>query len=214
MKPKPTLDEYLNNSLEIKSGVITSSLFEISIMDDQERLIMEESAKVICENGGDILNVGFGLGIIDSYIQQHAINSHTIIEIHPDVIKHAHDIGFDKKARICHGDWRSWITKFNDEGTKFDGVYFDTFNIEEGSDEWADFVKDVDSILKPGGIFSYFNNTASESMEFQEMLKMLPYSHGVKIIRMRDIEAAANKKINKNALEYRDYLLKWRKKEI
>ena len=95
MRSKPTLDEYLSTNIEIKDGVLSSSLLDISIMDDQETLIMEESAKVICKNGGDILNVGFGLGIIDSYIQQHKIKSHTIIEIHPGVIQHAKNLGFD-----------------------------------------------------------------------------------------------------------------------
>jgi type IV protein arginine methyltransferase len=39
------------------------------IMMEWEREIMEASARAICINGGDILNVGFGMGIIDSYIQ-------------------------------------------------------------------------------------------------------------------------------------------------
>lgn len=37
---------------------------------------------------GDILNVGFGLGLIDTYIQSYKPRSHTIIEAHPDVYKH------------------------------------------------------------------------------------------------------------------------------
>lgn len=37
--------------------------------------------------GGDVLNVGFGLGIIDTAIQSHRPRSHTIIEAHPDVYK-------------------------------------------------------------------------------------------------------------------------------
>lgn len=214
MKPNPTsIDEYLNDSLEIKDGVLKSSLFDVSIMDDQEKLIMKESANIICENGGDILNVGFGLGIIDSYIQQHSIDSHTIIEIHPDIIKHAKGMGFDKKARICEGDWRAWISKFNEEGTKFDGIYFDTYNTVEGVNEWADFLKDVDSILKPGGIFSYFNNFATKTIEFHDMSHMLTYERKDKLIKLEDIEKAAGKQINKNSLRYSDYRLTWRIKE-
>lgn len=213
MRPKPTLDEYLNDSLEIKDGVLTSNLIDISVMNDQERLIMEESAKIICKNGGDILNVGFGLGIIDSYIQQHAIDSHTIIEIHPDVIKYARELGFDKNARICKGDWRSWVTKFNEEGIKFDGIYFDTINIIEDANEWADFIKDVDTILKPGGIFSYFNNFATKNPEFQSMSNMLTYTYKNKLIKLEDIEAVAGKEIDKTTLPYKDYQLVWRIKE-
>jgi protein arginine N-methyltransferase 2 len=33
-----------------------------------EKPLMEVHAKIICSKGGDILNVGFGLGIIDTFI--------------------------------------------------------------------------------------------------------------------------------------------------
>lgn len=214
MKPNPTsIYEYLDDSLEIKDGILKSSLFDVSIMDDQEKLIMEESAGVICKNGGDILNVGFGLGIIDGYIQQHSINSHTIIEIHQDVVKYAKEMGFDKRARICEGDWRTWISKFNEEGTKFDGIYFDTYNTVDLVNEWVEFLKDVDSILKPGGIFSYFNNTATKNSDFEAMSNMLTYARKEKLIKLEDIEKAADKQINKNSLLYEDYKLVWRIKE-
>lgn len=55
------------------------------VMMEWEREWMKESANIICENGGDILNIGFGLGIIDSYIQTHNPTSHWIIESHPIV---------------------------------------------------------------------------------------------------------------------------------
>jgi hypothetical protein len=34
---------------------------------------MERHAEVICRGGGDVLNVGFGMGIIDGFIQQHQV---------------------------------------------------------------------------------------------------------------------------------------------
>ena len=158
MRSKPTLDEYLSTNIEIKDGVLSSSLLDISIMDDQETLIMEESAKVICKNGGDILNVGFGLGIIDSYIQQHKIKSHTIIEIHPGVIQHAKNLGFDKKARLCQGDWRVWVSKFKEEGKKFDGIYFDTYNItEESNRQLTNQLSEIDSTLNVGNLIGVIN---------------------------------------------------------
>lgn len=210
MRSKPTLEEYINSSVEIKDGVLSSHLLDISIMDDQERLIMQESAKIICQNGGDILNVGFGLGIIDSYIQQQKINSHTIIEIHPEIVTHAKSLGFDKVATVYEGDWRVWIAKFKREGKKFDGIYFDTYNITIDSNEWADFAKEVDSILNSGGIFSYFNHTAAFDVDFINIMNDLPYQLRLKRINIADIEANANKKINQKSLTYRDYELIWR----
>ena len=39
-----------------------------AIMMGWEKNIMKYSAFEICKNGGDILNIGFGLGFIDTYI--------------------------------------------------------------------------------------------------------------------------------------------------
>ena len=58
-----------------------------AIMMDWEDPIMEKSAEIICQNGGRVLNVGFGMGIIDSYIEEYDIEEHWIIEAHPDVYK-------------------------------------------------------------------------------------------------------------------------------
>ncbi|KAL2629334.1 hypothetical protein R1flu_014020 [Riccia fluitans] len=46
---------------------------------------MADHAKVVCSGRGDILNTGFGMGLVDTAIQSHDISYHTIIEAHPDV---------------------------------------------------------------------------------------------------------------------------------
>ena len=57
-----------------------------SVMMGWERPVMKKVSDLICFNKGDILNIGFGMGIVDTYIQEHNPSSHTIIERHPDVI--------------------------------------------------------------------------------------------------------------------------------
>ena len=42
-----------------------------AVMMDWERPIMEQAAKVITRNGGRVLNVGFGMGIIDTEIEKY-----------------------------------------------------------------------------------------------------------------------------------------------
>ena len=61
----------------------------IEVMMNWEDSIMKASADYVCENGGDILEVGFGMGISAGYIQSHSISSHTIIENHPQIIAKA-----------------------------------------------------------------------------------------------------------------------------
>ena len=80
---------YLSSNLTFESDKITyvnSSNQTLEVMMDWEDTIMSASAAYACEGGGDILEIGFGMGISATYIQAHTINSHTIIENHPQVI--------------------------------------------------------------------------------------------------------------------------------
>ena len=54
---------------------------------------MEAHAEAVCSAGGDVLNVGFGMGIVDTAIQRRRPRSHTIIEAHPDVHRRMLDTG-------------------------------------------------------------------------------------------------------------------------
>ena len=72
--------EYHNEKLTYtKQGDLLDSK-GLPVMMEWERDIMEHDAGIICKNGGDILNVGFGLGIIDNYIQSHF----SVSELFPD----------------------------------------------------------------------------------------------------------------------------------
>ena len=75
---------YLSSSLTFHSDKITTKMEEIGdedviIMMDWEHPAMSASAAYITEGGGDILEIGFGMGISANYIQSHSISSHTII---------------------------------------------------------------------------------------------------------------------------------------
>jgi protein arginine N-methyltransferase 2 len=122
-----------------------------AIMMEWERPIMEKSAEIVCRNKGRVLNVGFGMGLIDSFIQTHGVDEHWIIEPHLDVFTKMMDDGWHLKpnVRILHGDWQ-WFMKYL---PKFDGIYIDTW-----AEEIWDFQRNVPNMLKPDGIFSFFNN--------------------------------------------------------
>ena len=55
------------------------------VMMNWESPIMEKAAQYICHNKGDVLEIGFGMGICADYIQAQGVNNHTIIEIHPQI---------------------------------------------------------------------------------------------------------------------------------
>jgi len=122
-----------------------------AIMMDWEEPIMEKSAEIICRNGGRVLNVGFGMGFIDTHIEKQIVTEHWIIETHLDVYTKMLQDGWHLKphVKILYGDWR-WYLQFL---PKFDGIYIDTWD-----EDFLDFHRYIPNILKPDGIFSFFNN--------------------------------------------------------
>ena len=126
-----------------------------SIMMEWERPIMEFQAKQIAQNGGDILNVGFGMGYMDDAIERYNPKSHTIIEIHPMVIAEMKKRGWDNKphVKILFGDWRDFMYKL----PKFDGIYIDIWD-----DNFHDFLAYAPNLLKENGILTYFNNPSED----------------------------------------------------
>ena len=56
------------------------------VMHSWETPVMKQMVRWVCANGGNILEVGFGMGIASDFIQQYNISSHTICENNPDVI--------------------------------------------------------------------------------------------------------------------------------
>ena len=47
---------------------------ELEVMMSWESPIMEKSAEYICQSKGDILEIGFGMGICANYIQAQGVN--------------------------------------------------------------------------------------------------------------------------------------------
>ena len=91
-------------------------------------------------NGGEgmaILNVGYGLGIVDRLFQETKPVQHTIIEAHPQVLKHLREQGVDKipGVTILEGRWQDWVLdplKLEtlleaSGGMGFDAIFVDTF---------------------------------------------------------------------------------------
>lgn len=138
------------------------------IMMEWETGWMLESAKIVCENGGRILNIGFGLGIIDNFIQSYPITSHTICESHPDIINKMKQNGwFDKpNVNILHGRWQDVLYNENIQG--FDGIYFDAYYIANpnfaGGEGFIDkFIPLLPKLLNKGGVFSFWPGRILES---------------------------------------------------
>lgn len=124
-----------------------------AVMMDWEAPIMAAHAQYVAENGGNILEIGYGLGISARSIQTYSPNSHTIVEIHPDIAKEA-QIWANKQrgVSIVQGDWYG-LTKEIQALGPFDGIFYDAY----GDDNIQYLVEFCTSILNKGGRFTLWN---------------------------------------------------------
>ncbi|OEU17896.1 hypothetical protein FRACYDRAFT_238326 [Fragilariopsis cylindrus CCMP1102] len=169
-----------------------------AVMMEWERPIMKCHAQILledCLKQGEykqrrVLNVGFGLGIIDTILQEeYQPHVHYIIEAHPDVYHKMIVDGWDKKPGvvICYGKWQEILPKLRSEQyqqsnnidgssgeLEFDGIFFDTY--AEHSYDMEDFHQqitmntsqgDKSSLLsRPHGVYSFFNGLAPDNLFF------------------------------------------------
>ena len=130
---------------------------ECEVMMSWENPIMEKRAEFICQSKGDILEIGFGMGMCSDYIQAQGVNSHTIIEIHPQVIEKLNVWASNKSnVTVIEGDWNS----VGGLGT-YDGIFIDTF----GDESWNDFKNFALSKAKSGAKITYWNNFTDKRNE-------------------------------------------------
>ena len=127
------------------------------VMMSWEAPIMQKSAEFICHNSGDVLEIGFGMGMCSDYIQAQGVNSHTIVEIHPEIIEKLKVWANGKSnVTIVEGDWSS----VNDLST-YDGIFIDTY----GDENWSSFKDFALAKAKSGAKITYWNNFTDKRNE-------------------------------------------------
>ena len=152
---------YISSSLTFHSDKITSNMEEfgdeeVIIMMDWEHPIMSASAAYVTEGGGDILEIGFGMGISAGYIQSHSISSHTIIEPHPQMVEKAVEWSNGKSNVTIIS--QSWADVTGSLGT-YDGIFYDTsFDNKHNL-----FSSSLSELTKTGTKLSVFNSFSSET---------------------------------------------------
>ena len=145
---------FKDHTLTFESDKIVDTDYNnMEVMMDWEHDIMKKSAEYVCQSKGDILEIGFGMGICSDYMQSHGVNSHTIVELHPQIIEKLKIWAADKpNVTIVEGDW--WTVK--DSLATYDGIFLDTFL----DDSWENFNTFVSEKAKSGAKITYWNNYA------------------------------------------------------
>lgn len=159
-------ETYLQTKLEYSEDALVTSENRDGVMMDWETDIMKLAADTVCPPDRPqltVLNIGFGMGIIDNFISSHTPHKHYICEAHPDVLsKMKADGWYDRpNVVVLEGRWQDTLNTLLDEGTVFfDGIYYDTFS--EHYTDMLDLYDVVVGLLKPDGCFSFFNGLGAD----------------------------------------------------
>ena len=164
-----TKPDYLKHQLRYNpDGTALLDEDDDAVMMEWERPIMKAHAQIMMETPGKrVLNVGFGMGIIDSILQEHNPNLHIIIEAHQSVYKRMLEQKWDAKpnVKIYHGRWQDIMPELIKSGVEVDAVFYDTYG--EHALDMEDFHVQMSQILsKPHGVYSFFNGLAPDNLFF------------------------------------------------
>lgn len=136
------------------------------VMEDWELNYMKRLAAIATSNKGNVLEVGFGMGLSAKAIQSHSIKSHFVIECHPEVMAKCikmfpKELG-ENKLHLLSGFWEEVTPQLKSES--FDGILFDTYPLKEeevhSNHFW--FFKEAYRLLKPGGVLTYYSDEAKD----------------------------------------------------
>ena len=127
-------------------GIIinTDSIYKDNniIMHNDVSLYETSVADIVAQNGGNILEIGFGLGISATQIQTHSPSKHVIIEIEKEIYDKAVEWADGKSnVEVIHGDWKDVVSSLS---YKFDGVYNDAdSDITERLESFSSDIKNL-----------------------------------------------------------------------
>lgn len=169
-KPDENQDDYLASNLEYSNNTLVTDQQD-GVMMDWETPIMKRSAEIITRPERNVLNVGFGMGIIDGFIQELGPGKHYICEAHPEVLaKMRADGWFDKpNVVVLEGPWKQTLPKLLSQGVTFAGIYYDTFS--EHYTDMLEFFDLVCGLLDFDGVFSFFNGLGADRQIVYDVYK-------------------------------------------
>jgi spermidine synthase len=168
-----------NEKLIIGDGVIQLSNDNpnSAVMHNGEKPLMEKLAEIVTKNGGDILEIGFGLHLSADAVQSNPnVTSHTIIEIHPEIFENAIEWVKNKpNTKIILGNWVDIIPTLN---KKYDGILHDTHSDKN----ILNFLNSIHNICKENTIVGFFEypivDTRFDAIRFkidEEYYNTIPY---------------------------------------
>lgn len=153
-----------------------------AVMMEWERPLMKAHAQVLCGSERDrkLLNIGFGMGIVDSHVQECGCSGHVIIEAHPAVAAKARRDGWGERASLVEGRWQDALAPGGAARAlgPFDAIFYDAY--AEDYEDMRELHALLPELLVAGGLYSFFNGLCPDNIFF----------HGV-VCQLVQVRAAA-----------------------
>jgi protein arginine N-methyltransferase 2 len=168
-------EDYLKSQVTYSDGKLVDDEGN-GVMMAWETDIMRRSVDALLPGlpeGKRILNIGFGMGIIDGMFAETKPARHHIIEAHPEVLRYISTdeskfgpaweaAGSEPGAnKVYGGKWQEICPQLLAEGQVYDAVYFDTFG-EDYSQLKLFFTEFIPGLLEQNGIFGFFNGLGAD----------------------------------------------------
>lgn len=154
---------YIRSQLRYKPGILLDSSDNAVMMDWETEIMQLHAFTLIPKKGLRTMNVGHGMGIVDTAILTHEPAEHHIIEAHPQVHQHLRETGwYDKpNVRIHEGRWQDILPKLVKQGVVLDAIYYDTF-AEDYAALKEFFAEYVTKLLDKDGRFGWYNGLGAD----------------------------------------------------
>jgi len=164
-----------------KQGEKIMYILHHEVMSSYQLPYMKKLADIVTQNGGDILNIGYGLGLIDDEIEKYresrGISKHCVIENNSYIAEEARK---NKNLTVIEEDWQLAIKSFH--GDQFDGIVYDGYplSLADIHRDGVLFIKRIAerNLLKKNGVLTFYVD-ASESLgdQFIEYIKKLGFEY-------------------------------------
>lgn len=172
--PLSVRSDYLHQALDISDEQIVVRETQTPVMMKWELPLMRRMANIAAARRGDILEIGFGMGLSARAVQQLRPRSHTIVEAHPEIAECLRAWSAGKSSvKVIEAPWQQIVGNL----ATYDGIIFDVFG---GSEQRLSFFRRLSELLRPNGFATlWLGDDVDLPSELKNVLHEQGFTYGV-----------------------------------